>query len=68
MIENEIIDEIHRHRAEHARHCNFDIDLMFAEMRTALERLKAEGWKVVAPLPRRPEAESTVLRDGPPEI
>ena len=42
MYTNEIIDEIHRHRAEHARRCNFDIDVIFAEMRKDLERLKSE--------------------------
>jgi hypothetical protein len=57
MIENEIIDEIHRYRAEHARRCNYDIDGIFAEMRKDLERLKAEGWKVVTPEPRRPATE-----------
>lgn len=54
MNTNEITDEIHRHRAEHARGCNYDIDVIFAGMRKDLERLKAEGWEVVTPEPRRP--------------
>ena len=32
MIENEIIAEIHRVRAEHARECNYDVDVIFAKM------------------------------------
>jgi hypothetical protein len=33
MKENEILAEIHRVRAEHARECNYDVDVIFAEMR-----------------------------------
>ena len=47
MKENEILDEIHRIRAEHAKACNYDVDTIFAEMREDLKRLQAEGWKVV---------------------
>jgi len=67
MIENEIIAEIHRHRAEHAQECNYDVDVMFARMGEELERLKAEGWKVVSLAPRRLEEPTCVLREEPPK-
>ena len=66
MKENEILEEIHRVRAEHARECNYDIDVIFAEMREDLKRLQAEGWKVVTPAPREQEI-STALREEPPK-
>ena len=66
MKENEILEEIHRVRAEHARECNYDVDIIFARMREDLERLKAEGWKVVSPAPREKET-SYLLREEPPE-
>ena len=68
MIENEIIAEIHRARAEHARECNYDVDVIFAKMGEELERLKAEGWKVVSLPPRRIEEETCVLLEEPPPI
>ena len=66
MKENEILEEIHRVRAEHARECNYDVDIIFARMREDLERLKAEGWKVVSPAPREKET-SCLLREEPPK-
>ena len=66
MKENEILEEIHRIRAEHARECNYDIDVIFAEMREDLKRLEAEGWKVVSPAPREKET-SYALREEPPK-
>jgi phenylpyruvate tautomerase PptA (4-oxalocrotonate tautomerase family) len=65
MKENEIIEEIHRVRAEHARECNYDVDVIFAEMREDLKRLQAEGWRVVSPKPREMETAYT-LREEPP--
>ena len=67
MIENEIIAEIHRARAEPARECNYDVDVIFARMGEELERLKAEGWKVVSRQPRRIAESSCVLRGEPPK-
>jgi hypothetical protein len=52
MKENKILEEIHPVRAEHGRECNYDVDVIFAEMREDLKRLQAEGWKVVSPAPR----------------
>jgi len=66
MQENEILAEIHRIRAEHARECNYDVDVIFAEMREDLKRLEAEGWKVVSPAPREKET-ACALRDEPPK-
>ena len=66
MKENEILAEIHRVRAEHARACNYDIDTIFAEMREDLKRLEAEGWKVVSTAPREKET-SYALREEPPK-
>ena len=67
MIENEILTEIHRGRAEHARACNYDVDVIFAEMRKDLERLRAEGWKIVSFPPKRIKESTAVLREEPPE-
>lgn len=66
MKENEILEEIHRYRAEHAHECGYDIHKIFAQIRADTERLKAEGWPVVSPAPR--EAESSYgLREEPPK-
>jgi len=67
MIENEILAEIHRGRAEHAHACNYDVDVIFAEMREDLERLRAEGWRVVSFPPKRIEGQTAVLREDPPK-
>ena len=66
MKENEILEEIHRVRAEHARECNYDVNVIFARMDEDLKRLQAEGWKVVTPAPREKET-SYMLRDEPPK-
>jgi hypothetical protein len=66
MKENEILEEIHRIRAEHAAECGYDVQVMFARMDAELERLKAEGWNVVSPAPRETEPASA-LREEPPK-
>ena len=63
---NEILEEIHRVREQHARECDYDVDKLFARMRQDLERLKAEGWQVVYPGPRQAE-NPCVLREEPPK-
>ena len=68
IAENEVLAEIHRGRAEHARACNYDVDVIFAEMRQDLERLRAEGWKVVSFPPKRIEEASAVVREDPPKL
>ena len=65
MQENEILEEIHRVREEHARECGYDVDVMFARMKEHLERLKAEGWNVVYPAPR--ETEPAARHEEPPK-
>ena len=64
MKENEILEEIHRIRAEHAAECGYDVNVMFARMDEDLKRLEAEGWKVVSPAPREKET-SYALREEP---
>ena len=66
MKENEILEQIHRVRAERARECNYDVDVIFAEMRKDLERLKAEGWRIVTSAPREMETGYS-LREEPPK-
>ena len=66
MKENEILEEIHRIRAEHAAECGYDVNVMFARMDVELERLKAEGWQVVSPAPREKETAYS-LREEPPK-
>jgi hypothetical protein len=67
MKPNEIIDEIHRVRAEHAEECGYDVDVMFARMREGLDRLRTEGWKIVSLPPRRIEEPTALLREEPPK-
>jgi hypothetical protein len=66
MKENEILAEIHRVREEIARECGYDVKEIFRRMRAQTEQLKAQGWQVVAPVPREKET-SDVLRDEPPK-
>ena len=66
MKENEILEEIHRIRAEHAAECGYDAKVMFAPMDAELERLKAEGWQIVFPAPREKQIASS-LREEPPK-
>jgi hypothetical protein len=66
MKENEILEEIHRIRAEHAAECGYDVNVMFARMDVELKRLQAEGWQVVSPAPREKETASS-LREEPPQ-
>lgn len=66
MKENEILEEIHRVRAEHAAECGYDVDVMFAWMDEDLKRLQAEGWQVVSPAPREKETAYS-LREKPPK-
>ena len=66
MKGNEILAEIHRVRAEHARACNYDVDVLFAEMREELKRLQAEGWQVVSLAPRE-KGTAYSLREELPE-
>ena len=66
MKENEILEEIHRIRAEHAAECGYDVNVIFARMDEDLKRLEAEGWKVVSPGPREKET-SCALREEPPK-
>ncbi len=65
MKENEILEEIHRVRAEHAVECGYDVKVMFARMDAELECLKAEGWQVVSPAPREKQT-AYALREDPP--
>jgi len=67
MKPNGIIDEIHRVRAEHAKECGYDVDVMFARMREGIEKLRAEGWEIVSFPPRRIEQPSAALREEPPK-
>jgi len=67
MHENETIAEIHRARAEHARECNYDVDVIFAKMGEELKRLEAEGWKVASHPARRIDGESCIVREEPPK-
>jgi hypothetical protein len=66
MKENEILEEIHRGRAEHARECGYDVHKIFEGIREGTERLKAEGWEIVSPPPRETES-PLVMRDELPK-
>ncbi len=64
--ENEILTDLRRIRDEHAQECGYDIHRIFAELRAETERLKTEGWTVVA-APSRWNEESCVVREDPPK-
>ena len=66
MNENEILQEIRRVREAHAQECNYDVHVMFEQMRAETEQLKAEGRKVVPP----PVAQepSAVVREDPSKL
>jgi hypothetical protein len=66
MPENEILEEIHRVRAEHAAECGYNVALLLARMEGELTQLEAEGWKVVSPAPR-PSEPACALREEPPK-
>ena len=65
MIENEILREIRRVREEHAQECNYDVHVMFEQMRAETEQLKAEGWNVVSSAGS--QKPSAIVREEPPK-
>jgi hypothetical protein len=46
MLQNEILDEIHKIREEHAKSFNYDLDAMFADW----QRKQAEGGREIVNL------------------
>ncbi len=64
MPENEILAEIRRTREVIARENDCDVAKLFAHFREVGEKLKADGWNVVAPAATG-EA-SAVVREDPP--
>ena len=64
MKENEILEEIHRIRAEHAAECGYDVNVLFTRMDAHLKELEAQGWRVVSPEPREKET-AYALREEP---
>ena len=65
-VENEILQEIRRVRDEHARECNYDVHVMFEQMRAETEQLKAEGWKFASPAVE--QEHSAIVREDPPKL
>ena len=66
MKTNEILADIYRVREEHARECGYDVQVIFARMKTHLQELEAQGWKIVSPAPREKETAYS-LREEPPK-
>ncbi len=66
MKENEILDEIHRGRAQHARECGYDIHQIFEQSRAQTAKLKADGWEIVSFGSREPSDTLLILRDELP--
>jgi hypothetical protein len=50
MWQDEILDEIHKFREEHAKSFNYDLDAMFADWQT---RQSEDGREVVSLPPKR---------------
>ena len=67
MKENEILDEIHRIRAEHARECGYDVRKIFLQVREGTKKLEAEGWKVVSFGSQEPAETSYLIREESPK-
>jgi len=49
MWQDEILDEIHKIREEHAKSFNYDLDAMFADW----QKRQSEGGREVVSLPRK---------------
>jgi hypothetical protein len=64
MKENEILEEIHRIRAQHAAECGYDVTVLLARMDTDLQRLQAEGWQVATPAPRERETAGALREES----
>ena len=58
MWQDEILDEIHKIREEHAKSFNYDLDAMFADW----QRRQSEGGREVVSLP--PKLSLTTRRSG----
>lgn len=67
MPKNEIIAEIHRHREELARRCDYDIHKLMAFYREQEAASEAGGRKLVSFAPSHAEAGSCVVREEPPK-
>ena len=66
MAENEIIAEIHRHREAVARECDYDAaKIMAYYRRREAERPNDDGHRLISPA--KPEPDSCVVREEPPE-
>jgi len=52
MIDDPIVSEVRRVREAHAVRFNFDLDLIFADIKRSEKELRRGGWKF-APIPRR---------------
>lgn len=61
MWQDEILDEIHKIREEHAKSFNYDLDAMFADW----QKKQAEGGREVVSLP--PKRGLTTRLSGPVE-
>jgi hypothetical protein len=66
MKENEILEEIHRGRADLARECGYDVDKILARIRERVGDLEAQGWKIVS-FPPRPAEKFDAVHEDPPE-
>ena len=67
MPENEIIAEIHRHREELARRCEYDIHKLMAYYREQEAASEAGGRKLVSFAPSHAEVGSCIVREEPPK-
>jgi hypothetical protein len=65
MPENDIIAEIHRHREEVARECDFDPAKLIAYYRRRELERRDDGHPLVTLSPA--EVESPVMREEPPK-
>jgi hypothetical protein len=66
VSENEIMAQIHRHREEVARRCDYDVDKLFAYYREQQDRWATEGWRVV-PVAGESKDDASVIREEPPK-
>jgi len=62
QLTDEIVDEIHTIRQQHADRFNFDIDRIIDDLRAGQEKHAAEGWPLRKALDTLPVNPNSVLQ------
>jgi len=65
MKEGEIIEGIHRLRADMAKEAGYDVGIIFKQMKAGLSQSKSQGWKIASFPPHNIEKTGVVNEDPP---